>query len=68
MLGSVDRLRALDIERARTTSPEEKARQAFEAMRTGIRLKRAGLRARHPEATTEEIEELLHRWLEGETP
>jgi hypothetical protein len=33
-------------------------------MRTGIRLKRAGLRARDPAASPEEIERRLQRWLE----
>jgi hypothetical protein len=61
---SMDALRRDDLERARATSPEERARQAFDAMRTGIRLKRAALRARDPEATQEEIEDRLQRWLE----
>jgi hypothetical protein len=60
----VDALRRDDIERARATSPEEKARQAFDAMRTGIRLKRAALRERDPQATAEQIEQRLQRWLE----
>jgi hypothetical protein len=45
-LRSMDALRRADVEQARATSPEEKGRQAFDAMRTGIRLKRAALRAR----------------------
>ncbi len=60
----MDALRRDDIERARATSPEEKARQAFDAMRTGIRLKRAALRERDPQATAEQIEQRLQRWLE----
>jgi Rv0078B-related antitoxin len=60
----MDALRRDDIERARTTPPEEKARQAFDAMRTGIRLERAALRARDPQASPEEIEQRLQRWLE----
>ncbi len=60
----MDPLTRDDIERARTTPPEEKARQALEMMRTGIRLKRAGLRARHPHVSAEEIELRLQRWLE----
>jgi len=60
----MDALRRDDVERARTTTPEDKARQAFDAMRTGIRLKRAALRARHPAASAEEIEQRLQRWLE----
>jgi hypothetical protein len=60
----MDALRRHDIELARATPPEERARQALEAMRTGIRLKRAGLRARLPNAMDEEIEAELRRWLE----
>jgi hypothetical protein len=60
----VDALRRDDIERARATPPEEKARQALDAMRMGIRLKRAALRARDPGASPEEIEQRLQRWLE----
>jgi hypothetical protein len=63
-LRSMDALRRDDVERARATSPEEKARQAFDAMRTGIRLKRAALRERDPAASPEEIEQRLQRWLE----
>ncbi|HJW69759.1 MAG TPA: hypothetical protein VJ829_10415 [Candidatus Binatia bacterium] len=59
----MDPLRRDDIERARRTPPEVRAKQAFEAMRTGIRLRRAALRARYPAATEEEIEGLLRRWL-----
>jgi hypothetical protein len=59
----MDPLRRDDIERARATPPEERAKQALEAMRTGIRLKRAALRARHPQAPAEQIEELLRAWL-----
>jgi len=60
----MDPLRRDDIERARATSPEEKARQTLEAMRTGFRLKRAALQTRFPAATPEEIERLFQRWLE----
>jgi hypothetical protein len=60
----MDPLRREDIERARATTPEERARQTLEAMRTGIRLKRAALRTRSPSATSEEIEAQLQRWLE----
>jgi hypothetical protein len=60
----MDRLRRDDIERARATPPEERARQALEAMGTGIRFKRAALRARNVGATDEEIERLLERWLQ----
>jgi hypothetical protein len=60
----VDRLRQDDLNRARATPPGERARQALEAMRTGIRLKKAALRARFPDAPEDEIEQRLRRWLE----
>jgi hypothetical protein len=60
----VDALRRDDVERMRNTPPAEKAKQAFELMRTGIRLKRAALRARHPDATPDQIEHLLQAWLD----
>jgi hypothetical protein len=59
----MDPLRRDSIERAIRTSPEEKARQALEMMRAAIRLQRAGLRARHPDETPEEIETRVRQWL-----
>jgi hypothetical protein len=61
----VDSLRKDDVDEMRATPPEEKARQAFDLMRTGIRLKRAALRERHPEASDAEIEAMLQAWLEA---
>ena len=60
----MDPLRRDDIERARATPPEERARQALDAAQTGIRLKRASLRARFPNESAEQIEARLQRWLE----
>ena len=60
----MDALRKDDLERARATSFAERAAQALSAMRSGIRLKRAALRARYPGASDAEIEEHLQRWLE----
>jgi hypothetical protein len=60
----MDRLRRDDIERARATAAEERARQALDAVRTGIRLKRAALAARYPNEAEGEIEARLQRWLE----
>ena len=60
---TMDRLRHDDIERARRTPPEVRAAQALEAMRVGIHLRRAALRARHPAETDAEIEARLRRWL-----
>jgi hypothetical protein len=62
----VDPLRKDDVAEMHAASPEEKARQAFDLMRTGIRLKRASLRERHPDATDEEIDAMLREWLESE--
>lgn len=59
----VDPLRAHDLEVARTTPPAEKAAQALEAMRLGIELKRASLRARFPAESEEQIDERLRAWL-----
>jgi len=59
----MDPLRHDDLERARRTPPEERAMQALELMRTGIRLKRIALRERFPEASEAEIEQRLRRWL-----
>lgn len=59
----MDRLRREEIEEARRTPPEVKARQALDLMCAGIDLKLAGLRARHPGATELEIDALLDAWL-----
>ena len=59
----MDPLRRDDVEAMRTASPEEKARQAFGLFRSGLRLKRAALRVRHPEATGAEIDEMVRAWL-----
>jgi hypothetical protein len=60
---AVDALRRNDVERARRTPPAVRARQALEAMRTGVALRRQALRAAHPTASENEIEALLRRWL-----
>ena len=59
----MDPIRRDSIERAIRTPPEEKARQALEMMRLAIRLRRAGLGARFPTETAEQIEERVRRWL-----
>ncbi len=59
----MDSLRRDDIERARRTPPGEKALQALELMRAGIALRRAGIRARKPEATEDEVDRALMTWL-----
>jgi hypothetical protein len=59
----VDPLLQDDIERSRTTSPEEKLAQALEMMATGIRLKRAALRAAQPGLSEHDLDDQLERWL-----
>lgn len=59
----VDPLRAHDLDVARLTPPSEKARQALEAMRFGIELKWVSLRTRFPDATEDEIDQMLRAWL-----
>jgi hypothetical protein len=61
---AMDLLRRDDLERARRAAPAEKLVQAVEMMTLGIALRRAGIRARKPEATEAEVEEELRRWLE----
>jgi hypothetical protein len=60
----MDALERDDIERARRTSPAERARQTLEMMRTGFRLKHASLRARHAAESEDEIEARFRQWLE----
>ena len=59
----MDPLRRDDIEQARQATPEEKASQALEMMRAAVRLKRAGLRARHPEESEAQIDCRVREWL-----
>ena len=61
----MDALRRDDLESARRASPEEKLRQTLDAWRTGVRLKRAALRLRHPSASDAEIEAMLDAWVAG---
>ena len=59
----MDPLRRDDIERARRATPEEKAAQALEMADTAIWLKRAGLQARYPDESDEQIEQRVREWL-----
>jgi hypothetical protein len=63
MIPQRDPLRQDDIERARRTPVEERARQALELMDLGIRMQQTALRARFPEADPGEIERRLRLWL-----
>jgi inactivated superfamily I helicase len=59
----MDPLRADDVERARLTSPGERLLQALELMEAGFTLQLQKLRRRHPDASVEELDALLRRWL-----
>ena len=59
----MDPLRRDDLDRARRTPIEERARQALEMMATGIRLQRVALRSRYSQDTEQEIERRLRAWL-----
>ena len=62
----MDRLRQDDLDRARRTPVEERARQTLELMGMGIQLHRIALRHRFPEAPEDEIERRLRAWLARE--
>lgn len=62
----MDALRRDAIDLARGATPEERARQTLDMMRTGFRLKRAALRARHPTESDAEIDTRFQRWLEAD--
>lgn len=59
-------LREQEVDELRATPPGEKLRQALDLMQTGIDLKVAALRARHPRASEADIDTLLDEWLRGE--
>jgi len=63
ILGGMDPLRQAEIDRARRQPPEERLREALQVMADGFALKRASLRARHPDATHAELERLFRQWL-----
>lgn len=59
----MEALRQDDLERARHTPPEEKAKQAFALMRFGIKLQRSKLRQEFPDETDQQIRQRLLRWM-----
>jgi hypothetical protein len=59
----METLRRDDIERARRTPPEEKARQALALMRFGINLQRSKLQQAFPHESQEQIAQRLRRWM-----
>jgi Rv0078B-related antitoxin len=60
---ALDPLRQDDLERARRTPAEERARQAFDLANFGIRQQRSAIRTRFPGATEDEIDRRLRLWL-----
>ncbi len=59
----LDPLRRDDVERARRTPPEERARQAIEMVDLGFRMQEAALRRRFPAAPEDEIDRRRRLWL-----
>ena len=59
----MDPLRRDDIELARGTSPEERARQTLEMM---FGLPAHALHVQYPRESEEQIEQRFRSWLEGE--
>lgn len=59
----LDPLRQDDIERARRTPLDERARQVLDLVDFGIRMQNAAIRARFPDATEDEVERRLRLWL-----
>lgn len=59
----MDALTADDLETSRRTPPEEKLAQVFDMADAGIRLKRAALRHALPDATEQDVDAALERWL-----
>ncbi|HEX3772270.1 MAG TPA: hypothetical protein VHV30_15445 [Polyangiaceae bacterium] len=62
----VDALERDDLEVALRMTPEERARDLMEVIRTGFRLKEAALRARFPNESDAEIDARFQRWLDRE--
>jgi hypothetical protein len=60
----VDALERDDLEAARHMTPEERARDLFEVIRTGFWLNRASWRARFPGDTDVELDVRFQRWLD----
>ncbi len=52
-----------DLEISQSDSPAKKLAQALSMMETGIRLKRAVLAHTHKQATSQDLDEALIRWL-----
>ena len=59
----MDALTVDDIESSRAASPAEKLLQALDAAEAGFMLKRASLRSAMPQATEQELDAALERWL-----
>jgi hypothetical protein len=59
----VDVLERDDLEVARRKSPEERARDLLNVIRTGFRLKQAALRTRYPSESEDELDARFRCWL-----
>jgi hypothetical protein len=59
----VDPLRRDDLERAGATSVAQRLAQALQATQDGIKLKRAALRARFPDASEGDVDRMIAEWL-----
>jgi len=60
----MDALRRHDLEVARSLPAGAKLAEALQMMATGVRFKRAGLKARCPAATEAELDAWVKAWLE----
>ncbi len=60
---SSDPLLQHDLEVSQSDPPEKKLAQALDLMESGIRLKRAALAHSQKDATQEQLDEMLKRWL-----
>ena len=62
----MDALEEFDIVHDRRAAAPRKLAQAIELMAEGFQLKRAQLRARHPELSDAEVEVAFQAWLTSE--
>ena len=58
-----DPLRENDVEVSRAQAPAQKLAQALDMMEAGLRLKRAALAHSHQQASAQQLDELMKRWL-----
>lgn len=58
-----DPLAEHDLETSRSQTPATKLAQALDMMEAGLRLKRAALAHAQKDATRQQLDELMKRWL-----